>query len=27
VPIPVVAGDQVRVSFGVVGDIEIRFVD
>jgi 2-keto-4-pentenoate hydratase len=27
VPIPVSAGDHVRVSFGVVGDIEVRFVD
>jgi 2-keto-4-pentenoate hydratase len=27
VPIPVSAGDHVRVSFGVVGDIEVRFVE
>jgi 2-keto-4-pentenoate hydratase len=27
VPIPVNAGDHVRVSFGPVGDIEVRFID
>jgi 2-keto-4-pentenoate hydratase len=27
VPIPVLAGDHVRVSFGAVGDIEVRFCD
>jgi 2-keto-4-pentenoate hydratase len=27
VPIPVIAGDHVRVSFGAVGDIEVRFLD